>query len=49
MHTSEIFFIYNNLPHVSATNLAIFREAIQRIKKLKLTVIVVTEPIPDIK
>ena len=48
MHTSEIVFIYNKLPHVSATHLAVFREAIQR-KKLKHIVIVVTDPIPDIK
>ena len=42
MYASEIVFIYNNLSYVSATHLAIFREAIQRLKKLKITVIVVT-------
>jgi len=49
MHTSEVVFTYNNIPHVSTTHLTIFREAIQMIKELKHTFIVVKEPIPDIK
>lgn len=36
MHTIGIVFIYDSLLHVSAIHVAIFREAIQRIKSLKL-------------